>query len=141
MKDIWHWVQLAFAALGGWLGWAIGGLDGLVYALIAFMVIDYATGFMCAVAEKKLSSAVGFRGIFKKITIFAMVAAGHMLDTHIIGPSGTVGDYSAIRSAVVFFYLANEGLSMLENVTRLGLPIPQKLKGVLAQLHGHKPND
>ena len=135
MKEIWNWIQAGFAAVGGWLGWILGGLDGFIYALIAFVVIDYLTGVMCAVADKKLSSDVGFRGIFKKITIFAMVAVGHMVDAYIIGLSEVVGDYSAIRTAVIFFYMANEGLSLLENVTRLGLPVPKKLKDVLAQLH------
>ena len=137
----WAWVQTVFAVVGGWLGWTLGGMDGFVYALVAFVVIDYVTGFMCAIVEKTLSSDVGFRGIFKKITIFAMVAVGHMVDTHIIGTIGTIGDYSAVRTAIIFFFLANEGLSLLENATRLGLPIPQKLKDVLAQLHKHGAKD
>jgi len=141
MKTIWAWIQTALAALGGFLGWAIGGLDGFVYALIAFMVIDYVTGIMCAVVEKKLSSEVGFRGIFKKITIFAMVAVGHMVDTHIIGATGFVNDYAAVRTAIIFFFLSNEGLSLLENASRLSLPIPQRLKDVLAQLHGKRDDD
>ena len=135
MKDIWNWVQVGFAAFGGFIGWAVGGLDGFVYTLIAFALIDYVTGVMCAIVEKKLSSEVGFRGIFKKVTIFAMVAVGHMVDTHIVGPVGIVGDYAAIRTAVIFFYMANEGLSLLENSSRLGLPVPKKLKDAMAQLH------
>ena len=135
MQSIWAWVQIALAALGGWLGWMLGGMDGFVYMLVAFVVLDYITGIMCAVVDKNLSSAIGFRGIFKKITIFAMVAVGHMVDMNLIGPLGTVGDNSAIRTAIIFFYLANEGLSLLENSSRLGLPIPQKLKDVLAQLN------
>lgn len=130
MKEIWNLIQVAFAAVGGWLGWVLGGLDGFLYALIAFVVIDYLTGVMCAIADKKLSSEVGFRGICKKILIFAMVAAGHILDTHILG-SG-----AALRTAILFFYIANEGVSLLENTTRLGLPVPEKLKNALAQLHG-----
>ena len=130
MKEIWNWIQLGFAAVGGWLGWVLGGLDGFLYALIAFVVIDYITGVMCAVVDKKLSSEVGFKGIFKKILIFAMVAVGHMLDTNILGNG------SVLRTAVIFFYIANEGVSLLENTARLGLPVPQKLKDVLAQLHG-----
>lgn len=137
MGKIWNWIQVGFAAVGGWLGWVLGGLDGFLYALIAFVVIDYITGVMCAVVEKKLSSEVGFRGIFKKILIFAMVAVAHIIDTHVLG---IAGDGAAIRTAVIFFYLANEGLSIFENSTRLGLPVPQKLKDVLAQLHG-KSND
>ena len=133
MKEIWNWIQLGIAAVGGWLGWILGGLDGFLYALIAFVVIDYITGVMCAVVDKKLSSEVGFRGIFKKVLIFAMVAMGHLIDTQILG---VAGDGSAIRTAVIFFYLANEGVSILENTTRLGLPVPDKLKSILAQLNG-----
>ena len=141
MQTVWAWIQIAIAAVGGFLGWAIGGLDGFVYALIAFVVIDYITGIMCAVVEKKLSSAVGFRGIFKKITILALVAVGHMVDEHIIGAVGFVNDYSAVRTAIIFFFLSNEGLSLLENAASLGLPIPQKLKDVLAQLRGKHEDD
>jgi len=132
MKDLWNWIVLSFSALGGALGWLLGGLDGFLYALIAFVVIDYITGVMCAVVDKKLSSEVGFRGIFKKVLIFCMVAVAHIIDTKILG---NAGDGSALRSAVIFFYLANEGLSLLENTARLGLPVPDKLKEVLAQLH------
>lgn len=138
MKEIWIGIQVGFAAVGGWLGWVLGGFDGFVYALVAFAVIDYITGVMCAITEKKLSSEVGFRGIFKKTTIFAMVAVGHMVDTHIIGAAGIVGDYSAVRTAIIFFYISNEGLSLLENASRLGLPVPKILKDTLAQLHKRK---
>ena len=129
MKEIWTWIQLMIAAIGGWIGWFLGGADGFLYALIAFVVIDYITGVMCAVVDKKLSSAVGFKGIFKKVLIFALVGIGHILDTQVIG-SGSV-----LRTAVIFFYLSNEGVSLLENAAYLGLPIPQKLKSVLEQLH------
>ena len=122
-------IQLVFAGIGGWLGWFLGGCDGLLYALLAFVVIDYITGIMCAVVDKKLSSEVGFKGIFKKVLIFALVGIGHILDTRVIG-SGSV-----MRTAVIFFYLSNEGVSLLENAAYLGLPIPQKLKSVLEQLH------
>nr|DAV38956.1 MAG TPA: holin [Caudoviricetes sp.] len=129
MKEFWTTIQVVFAGIGGWLGWFLGGCDGLLYALLAFVVIDYITGIMCAVVDKKLSSAVGFKGIFKKVLIFALVGVGHLLDTRVIG-SGSV-----LRTAVIFFYLSNEGVSLLENATYLGLPIPQKLKSVLEQLH------
>ena len=129
MKEFWTTIQVVFAAIGGWLGWFLGGCDGLLYALLAFVVIDYITGIMCAVVDKKLSSAVGFKGIFKKVLIFALVGVGHILDTRVIG-SGSV-----LRTAVIFFYLSNEGVSLLGNATCLGLPIPQKLKSVLEQLH------
>lgn len=129
MKDIWNWIQVVFAAVGGWLGYVLGGLDGFLYALLAFVVIDYITGIMCAVLDKKLSSEVGFRGIFKKVLIFALVAVGHIVDQNVIG------DGSVIRTAVIFFYLSNEGISILENTVHIGLPVPQKLKDVLEQLH------
>ena len=129
MKEFWTTIQVLFAGIGGWLGWFLGGCDGLLYALLAFVVIDYVTGIMCAVVDKKLSSEVGFKGIFKKVLIFALVGIGHILDTRVIG-SG-----SAMRTAVIFFYLSNEGVSLLENAAYLGLPIPQKLKSVLEQLH------
>ena len=129
MKEFWTTIQVVFAGIGGWLGWFLGGCDGLLYALLAFAVIDYITGIMCAVVDKKLSSEVGFKGIFKKVLIFALVGIGHILDTRVIG-SG-----SGMRTAVIFFYLSNEGVSLLENAAYLGLPIPQKLKSVLEQLH------
>jgi toxin secretion/phage lysis holin len=128
MKDIMNTVQIIFAAIGGWLGWLLGGWDGFLYALVAFVVIDYLTGLMAAAVEKKLSSEVGFRGIFKKILIFMLVGIGSILDRQIIG------DGSVLRTAVIFFYISNEGISIIENAGRIGLPIPQKLKDILEQL-------
>lgn len=135
MKDIWNWIQVVFAAVGGWLGYVLGGLDGFLYALLAFVVIDYITGIMCAVLDKKLSSEVGFRGIFKKVLIFTLVAVGHIVDQNVIG------DGSVIRTAVIFFYLSNEGISILENTVHIGLPVPQKLKDVLEQLHNRSDKE
>lgn len=129
MRDIWSFIQVGFAAVGGWLGYFLGGMDGFIYALITFVVVDYITGLMCAVLDKKLSSEIGFQGIFKKILIFSLVAIGHIIDKNVIG------DGSVIRTAVIFFYLSNEGVSILENAAHIGLPIPQKLKDVLGQLH------
>ena len=129
MKEIWNWIQGVIAIAGGFLGWFLGGLDGFLYALIAFVVIDYLTGIMCAIADKKLSSEVGVRGLFRKILIFAMVGIGHLLDSLILG------DGCVLRTAVFLFYLSIEGISVLENAAHLGLPIPQKLRDVLAQLH------
>ena len=129
MKEFWNMVQLIFAAVGGWLGYFLGGCDGLLIALVVFAVVDYITGVMCAVSDKELSSKVGFPGICRKVLIFVLVGAGHILDTQIIG------DGSVLRTAVIFFYLSNEGVSLLENAAHLGLPIPKKLRDVLAQIH------
>ena len=129
MKEFWTTIQVIFAAIGGWLGWFLGGCDGLLIALLAFVAIDYITGVMCAIVDKKLSSAVGFKGIFKKILIFALVGMGHILDTMVIGTG------SVLRTAIIFFYLSNEGISLIENAGHLGLPIPAKMKTVLEQLH------
>lgn len=125
MKEFWNVIQAVFAAVGGWLGYFLGGCDGLLYALLAFVVLDYITGIMCAVVDKKLSSAVGFKGICRKVLIFALVGIGHLLDTQIFGESGV------LRTAIIFFYLSNEGLSLVENAAYLGLPIPVKLRKVL----------
>ena len=129
MKTVWNTIQMAFTALGGFLGWFLGGVDGFLYALIAFVVIDYLTGVMCAINDHTLSSAVGFRGICRRVLIFCMVGIGNILDVNILGEG------HVMRTAVIFFYLSNEGVSMLENCAHIGLPIPDKLKNVLAQLH------
>ena len=129
MKEIWNWIQIVFAAIGGGIGWFLGGADGFLYALIAFVVIDYITGVMCAIIDHKLSSEVGFKGIFKKVLIFIMVGVGNIIDVQVLGQAGV------LRTAVIFFYLSNEGVSLLENAGHLGLPIPAKLKAVLEQLH------
>lgn len=126
---VWAKLQMAITAIGGWLGYFLGGMDGLLTALIIFMTLDYITGLMCAIVDKKLSSAVGFRGIFKKMLIVLLVGVAHIVDLHVVGAG------NALRSAVVCFYLSNEGVSLLENAAHLGLPIPEKLKTILQQLH------
>ena len=129
MKNTINTLQLIFTAIGGYLGHILGGIDGFLYALIAFVVIDYITGIMSAIIEHKLSSEIGFKGIFKKVLIFTMVAIGNILDSKIIGDGNT------IRTAVIFFYLSNEGISIIENSVIIGLPVPHKLKDILAQLN------
>ena len=129
MKEFWNTIQLVFTAVGGWLGWFLGGCDGLIIALVLFAALDYVTGVMCAIADHKLSSEVGFKGICRKVLIFDLVGVGHVLDAHVIGTG------SILRTAVIFFYLSNEGVSLLENAAHLGLPVPEKLKIVLEQLH------
>ena len=134
MKEFWTSVQVVFTAIGGWLGWFLGGCDGLMYALIAFVIVDYITGIMCAIVDKRLSSAVGFKGICKKVLIFLLVGVANILDVNIIG-SGSV-----LRTAAIFFYLSNEGVSLLENASHLGLPVPNAIKEVLQQLHDRAEN-
>lgn len=134
MKEFWNTIQLIFTAVGGWLGYFLGGCDGLLYALIAFVVIDYITGVMCAIINRELSSAVGFKGIFRKVMIFLLVGIANIIDVQVIG-TGAV-----LRTAVIFFYISNEGVSLLENAGHLGLPIPEKIKTVLEQLHDRAEN-
>lgn len=135
MKQIWNGIQIAFTAFGGFLGWFLGGVDGFLYALIAFAVIDYITGVLCAISDKALSSEVGFKGVCRKVLIFALVGIGNIVDIYVLEGTGV------LRTAVIFFYLSNEGVSLLENAAHLGLPIPEKLKEVLEQLHERATNE
>ena len=129
MKELWNTMQIILAAVGGWLGYFLGGCDGLVYALILFVAADYVTGVMCAVVDKRLSSEIRFKRICKKVLIFVLVGLANILDVQIIGTG------SVLRTAVIFFYISNEGVSLLENAAHLGLPVPEKLKDILQQLH------
>ena len=129
MKEFWTLTRVCFSANGGWLGYFLGGCDNLMIALIVFVVADYVTGVMCAIIDKKLSSEVGFKGIFKKVLIFILVGIAHILDVYVIGGG------SILRTAVIFFYMSNEGVSLLENAAHLGLPVPKQLQEVLKQLH------
>ena len=129
MKEFWNMIQIIFTAVGGWLGYFLGVCDVLLIALVVFAVTDYITGVMCAIADKKLSSEIGFKGICRKVIIFMLVGIAHVLDVNVIATG------SVLRTAVIFFYLSNEGVSLLENAAHLGLPVPEKLKDVLEQLH------
>ncbi len=129
MKEFWNMIQMVVAAVGGWLGYYLGGCDGLLLALVAFGLADYLTGVMCAVSDRKLSSNVGFKGICRKVLIFLLVGIANILDVHVIGTG------SVLRTAVIFFYISNEGVSLLEKAAHLGLPVPEKIKAVLEQLH------
>lgn len=113
-------------------GWYIGKIDSLVYTLLIFITLDYLTGLLCAISQQKLSSETGFRGIFRKILILILVGAANLLDNLLL-PTG-----ASLRTAVIFFYLSNEGISLLENAGQLGIPIPNKLKAVLSQLSEKK---
>ena len=135
MKEFWNIMQLIFTAVGGWLGYFLGGCDGLLIALVVFVTVDYLTGVMCAIEDKTLSSEVGFKGICRKVIIFMLVGIAHVLDLNVIATG------SVLRTAVIFFYLSNEGVSLLENAAHLGLPVPVKLKDVLEQLHDREEKE
>ena len=134
IKPIANEIALVWALIGGLLGQLLGGWDGFLICLTAFVIIDYLTGVLAAAQQQRLSSARGFRGILKKILIFTVVGMGHLLDTALLGGSG-----APLRSAMIFFYLANEGLSIFENLAVLGVPIPKRLKQVVADLGEDKP--
>ena len=129
MKEFWNGIQIVFTMIGGWLGYFLGGCDGLLIALVMFVVMDYISGVMCAIADKTLSSEVGFKGICRKVLIFVLVGIANILDVQVIWTG------SVLRTAMVFFYISNEGISLFENAGYLGLPIPEKIKTVLEQLH------
>ncbi len=115
-------------AVGAVLGFMYGEVSGLFWALIAFMATDYITGVVVAAINKQLSSEVGFKGLAKKLMILVFVSLGHIADMYVLG--GT----PVAMSAVMLFYIANEGLSIIENAGNLGLPVPKKLKDIMAQL-------
>ena len=129
MKSFWHLIESVFAGVGAWLGYFLGGSDGLLYALLVFVIVDYITGVMCAIEDRTLSSAVGFRGLCRKVLTFLLVGIAQVLDEHILNQPGV------LRTAVIFWAVANNGLSILENAAHLGLPVPEQLKQVLEQLH------
>ena len=116
------------AGLGAVLGDFLGSMDGLVTVLITFVVVDYITGVLCAIVEKRLSSSIGFRGICQKVMIFCLVGIANLLDVNVLDAG------SMLRTAVIFFYCANEGISIIENAARTGLPVPKKLQNVMKQL-------
>ena len=122
-------------AVGAVLGFMYGEVTGLFWALIAFMALDYITGVVVAIIEKRLSSEVGFRGLAKKFLILVFVAVGHIADTYILG--GT----PAAMSAVMLFYMANEGISIIENATALGLPVPKKLTSIMEQIRNKSESE
>ncbi len=132
MKKFLDIVTLTFTAVtadDGWLSSFVGGYDGLLTALMTFVVIDYITDVMCAIKDKDLSNKIGFKCICRKVLIFLLVGISNILDVHVLGTG------SVLRTAAIFFYISNEGISLLENAEQLGLVIPQKIKSILAQIY------
>jgi len=128
VRIIWHTIQAVIVAISSGLGWFLGGWDGLTIALVFCSFADYITGVFCAITEKCLSSEVGFKGIIKKTTIIMIVGVSHLIDN-------AIGTNGLLRNATIIFFISNEGISLLENACRLGLPVPDKLKDILSQLH------
>ena len=127
MRDVWTVFQCFFASLGCLLGFLLGDLDGFLIALIVFVIADYITGLCSAFIQKKVSSKTGFKGIIKKICIFIVVAIANIIDVNLL-------ETPMLRTAVIFFYISNEGISIIENLTVLGVPVPKKLKDALTQI-------
>lgn len=135
MNKVWNVLSGVFAAIGLWLGLFIGPVNGLLIALIVFVITDYITGLASAIVRKELSSSVGFKGLARKVLIFLIVGIANVLDVYVLGAN------AVLRTAVILFYMANEGLSIIENAGEIGLPIPKKLKEVLAQLRKKSGED
>jgi len=133
---VWIYIETAFSALGGLLAVFLGGFDGLVQSLVIFAVIDYITGLFNAIIQKNVSSNIGFKGIVKKFVMFLIVGIVSAVDSHLFGIMGMDGNI--IRDAVICFFLANEGISILENASLLGVPIPDQLKNALLQIRNRK---
>ena len=121
--------------IGAVLGFMYGEVTGLFWALVAFMVLDYISGILAAISVRKLSSKVRFKGIVKKLLILVFVSVGHITDTYVLG------GVPVAMTAVILFYIANEGISIVENATELGLPVPQKIKNVLEQIKNKSGED
>ena len=134
MRQFWNLMQLCFSALGGWIGYFLGGNDKLIVALLLFVLTDFVTGIMRSIADKTLSSEIGFKGVCRKILIFMLVGMANVLDEHL-------GQGAVLRTATIFFFASNEGLSLIENASYLGLPIPKSLRDVLVQLHDKSENN
>ena len=127
MDNILEHLNLIMGFIGAGLGWFLGGLDGFIYMLLALAFVDYITGVMAAIVQKKLSSSIGFTGIMRKITMFALVGVANIIDKDFLG------GHDLLRTGVLFFYLANEGLSILENAVKIGVPVPDAMKEKLLQ--------
>ncbi len=135
MNKLQLFINSAAGIAGAVIGFLFGELTGLFFALVAFMALDYISGVIVAVTNKKLSSAVGFKGLAKKLLILVFTATAHIIDAYIIGEG------SVLMSTVMLFYMANEGISIMENSALLGLPVPARLKEILHQLRAKGEND
>jgi toxin secretion/phage lysis holin len=130
-RDIFKYI----VAIGGSLvTYLFGGWSALIQILVAFVVVDYITGVLAAGINGKLNSNIGTKGIAKKIFIFVIVACGHLVD-------GAMGTNDIVRDAAIYFYIANELISILENAGETGLPVPDILKDSIDRLKGKEKNE
>lgn len=130
MEKMFNSISVAFGVIGGLIVSFLGGWDGLAITLVSFIVLDWITGLLKAIYNKNLSSYTGFRGIIKKVVILIVVGVTVLLEKNMGIP--------AIREIVMMFFIANEGISLLENVSQMGVPFPDKLKEILIQLRNKK---
>ena len=135
MSTVVEFTKAILATIGGYIAWFLGGFDGVLIALCVFALVDYLTGVIAAITEKKLCSKIGFQGVAKKVLMFFMVGIAAVLDAYVLGGQ------SPVREVVIVFYIANEGISIIENSARLGLPVPKKLIEVLEQLKSEGDGD
>lgn len=126
MNNVLTVIKMIFSAIMSALSYLFGGFDGLLIALLFCIVADYITGVLAALYEKKLNSQVGFKGIIKKVVILIIVALSVEIST--------ITGADSIRDLVICFYIANEGISILENAGRMDVPFLSKLKELLEQL-------
>lgn len=131
-KDMLKTISTTILAI---IGYLFGEIDGLIYALLTVIVIDYITGVICAIVNKKLCSSIGFKGIFKKVSILIIVSVAQIIDVNILSNNGI------LRSSVIAFYIVNESISILENTSKIGIPLPKKLKSILQQLKDDSEKD
>ena len=129
-----RYLETGCALAGAFLSWFFGGLDGLLTLLVVFAVLDQITGIMKGYVLKKWSSEIGFNGIARKVYIFVLVGTAHIIDEQLISQIAFLKDTAVLRDAVILFYCANEGLSIIENADKLNLPIPQQIKKLLLNI-------
>lgn len=130
-----EWIKYAFGVIGCGCAAIWGELDGLLLALLIFIAADYLTGVIKAVIKKQLSSEIGFKGLLRKVLIMIVVGIANVLDVYVL-KNGPI-----FRSGACLFYIANEGISIMENVAEMGVPFPKKLKEKLLQIEKEEDID
>ena len=127
------YLKIQYTGEDVFIDWFLGGLDMLIYVLIVLMVVDYISLIMRGIICKELCRLVGIKKVFQKILIILLVGVGNIIDTHLLG-----NDNPLLKTAIIVFYIANQGISLLENATVIGLPVPKALKDILVKLQKEK---